>query len=93
MNANADAPTKTISDKEREAFYKALLLYYTQGPPITKAFDQVEAGLIDRYYRRKKRYPDEIRRIDRRARRMAASELAGEQLAADSRAIRYSGEI
>lgn len=93
MSANANAPTKNIPDHERDAFYEALLLYYTQGPPITKAFDQVEAGLIDRYYRRKKRFPDEIKRIEREARRMAASELAGDKLAADSQAIRFSAVI
>jgi hypothetical protein len=93
MNANANAPTKNIPDDERKAFYEALLRYYTQGPPITDAFDQVEAGLIDRYYRRKKRFPEEIKRIDRQARRMAMSEIAGDKLAADSQAIRYSAEV
>jgi hypothetical protein len=93
MNANANVTTKNIPDHEREAFYEALLRYYTQGPPITDAFDQVEAGLIDRYYRRKKRFPEEIKRIDRQARRMAMSEIAGDKLAADSQAIRYSAEV
>ena len=93
MDTNANTPTKNISDDERKAFYEALVRYYTQGPPITKAFDQVEPGLIDRYYRRKKRFPDEIKRIDREARRMATSELAGDKLAADSQAIRFSAVI
>jgi hypothetical protein len=93
MNANANTPTKNISHNEREAFYEALSLYYTQGPPITRAFDQVEAGLIDRYYRRKKSFPDEIRRIDREARRMATEEIAGDQQAAAARAMRHSHEI
>ena len=93
MDANANAPTKNIPDYEREAFYEALLRYYTQGPPITKAFDQVEAGLIDRYYRRKKAFPDEIKRIDREARRMATAEIAGDKLAADSQAIRFSAVV
>jgi hypothetical protein len=93
MNANANVTTKNISDDERKAFYEALLRYYTQGPPITDAFDQVEAGLIDRYYRRKKAFPDEIKRIDREARRMATAEIAGDKLAADSQAIRFSAEV
>jgi hypothetical protein len=93
MDANANAPTKNIPDDERKAFYEALLRYYTQGPPITDAFNQVEAGLIDRYYRRKKAFPDEIKRIDREARRMAMSEIAGDKLAADSQAIRFSAVI
>jgi len=93
MNTNANATTKTIPDYEREAFQAALFLYYTQGPPITDAFNQVEAGLIDRYYRRKKRFPDEIKRIDREARRMAMSEIAGDKLAADSEAIRFSAVV
>ena len=38
MNTNANTPNKTISDNERDAFQAALFLYYTQGPPITKAF-------------------------------------------------------
>jgi hypothetical protein len=90
MNANANVTTKNISDDERKAFYEALLRYYTQGPPITDAFNQVEPGLIDRYYRRKKAFPDEIKRIDREARRMATAELAGDKLAADSQALRFS---
>ena len=93
MNTNANTPTKTISDDERKAFYEALLRYYTQGPPITAAFDQVEAGLIDHYYRRKKAYPEEIKRIDRQARRMATAEIAGDKLAADSQAIRFSAVV
>jgi hypothetical protein len=93
MNANANVTTKNISDDERKAFYEALLRYYTHGPPITDAFDQVEAGLIDRYYRRKKAFPDEIKRIDREARRMATAEIAGDKLAADSQAIRFSAVL
>jgi hypothetical protein len=93
MNTNANVTTKTISDDERKAFYEALVRYYTQGPSITDAFNQVEAGLIDRYYRRKKRFPDEIKRIDREARMMAMSEIAGDKLAADSQAIRFSAEV
>jgi hypothetical protein len=93
MDANANVTTKNIPDHERQAFYEALLRYYTQGPPITDAFDQVEAGLIDRYYRRKKAFPDEIKRIDREARRMATAEIAGDKLAADSQAIRFSAEM
>jgi hypothetical protein len=49
--------------------------------------------LIDRYYRRKKAFPDEIKRIDREARTMATAEIAGDKLAADSQAIRYSAEV
>jgi hypothetical protein len=94
MNTNANViTTKNISDDERKAFFEALLRYYTQGPPITDAFNQVEAGLIDRYYRRKKAFPDEIKRIDREARRMATAEIAGDKLAADSQAIRFSAVV
>jgi hypothetical protein len=93
MNANANVTTKNIPDHERKAFHEALLRYYTHGPPITDAFNQVEAGLIDRYYRRKKRFPDEIKRIDWEARRVATAEIAGDKLAADSQAIRFSAEV
>jgi hypothetical protein len=79
MNANANGVTK-IPNSERDAFRHALELYYTQGPPIAAAFDQVEAGLIDRYYRRKKKHPDEIERIDHEARVIAQREVSGEQL-------------
>jgi hypothetical protein len=92
MNANANDVTK-ISDSERDAFRHALELYYTQGPPIAAAFDQVEAGLIDRYYRRKKKYPDEIERIDREARFIAQREVSGEQFAFESRQLIVSREI
>jgi hypothetical protein len=93
MDANANVTTKNIPDSERQAFLEALLRYYTQGPPITAAFDQVEAGLIDRHYRRKKAFPGEIKRIDREARRMATAEIAGDKLAADSQAIRFSAVV
>jgi len=92
MSANANAVTK-ISDDERDAFRRALVSYYTQGPPIADAFDQVQAGLVDRYYRRKKKFPDEIERINRQARREAAEQSAGDRQAADAEAIIFSAEL
>ena len=41
----------------------------------------------------RKRFPDEIKRIDQQARRRAASEIAGDKLAADTQAIRFSAEV
>jgi hypothetical protein len=92
MSANANDVPK-ISDSERDAFRQALVLYYTQGPPIAAAFDRVEAGLVDRYYRRKKKYPDEIERIDREAQDAAQREMSGEQFAFESRQLIRSREI
>jgi hypothetical protein len=93
MNANAYGLTKTISDDEREAFRKALELHYGQGMRMNDAFDQVEPGLIDRYYRRRKNYPEEIEAINREARAAVMRELSGDQLAFEARQIRESWEI
>jgi hypothetical protein len=60
---------------------------------MNDAFDQVEAGLIDRYYRRRKRYPEEIAAIDREAKGAAMRELSGDQLAFESRQMRKSREL
>ena len=75
MNANAYGLTKTISDDERKAFRKALELHYGQETLMNDAFDQVEPGLIDRYYRRKKTYPEEIEAVNREARAAVMREL------------------
>ena len=48
-----ESPQPNISDDERDAFKKALVIYYSGNGPIAKAFAQVEPGLIDRYYRRR----------------------------------------
>ena len=61
-------PQNNIADDERDAFRKALVIYYSGEPRIADAFAQVEPGLIDRYYRRKKKFPDEIKAIDAEAR-------------------------
>ena len=93
MNTNVDTTKSIISDEERDAFVEALTLYYTQGPPITAAFAQVEAGLIDRYYRRKKKHPLEIERINREARAAAWWQRSGEELAFEAEQVRRSHEI
>jgi hypothetical protein len=93
MNANAYGLTKTISDDERQAFRKALELHYGQGMPMNDAFDQVEPGLIDRYYRRRKKHPEEIEAINREARAAAVKELSGDQLAFESQQIKESREL
>jgi hypothetical protein len=93
MNANAYGLTKTISDDERQAFRKALELHYGQGMRMNDAFDQVEAGLMDRYYRRRKNYPDEIEAINREAKAAAMRELSGDQLAFEARQMRKSREL
>ena len=49
---------------------------------------------MDRYYRRKKKYPDEIGQIDQGAKRIAQREVSGEQFAFDeSRQLILSREI
>jgi hypothetical protein len=63
-------------DHERDAFKQALTIYYTVGGRIVDAFAQVESGLIDRYYRRKKKYPDEIQAIGDEAQAAAQQELS-----------------
>ena len=93
MYTNANAPAKTISDDEREAFLKAMILYYSEGLLIADAFDQVEPGLVDRYYRRRKLYPEEIEEINREALAVAQKEVSGEQLALAARQMRESREL
>jgi hypothetical protein len=93
MNANANGLTKTISEDEREAFRKALELHYGQGMRMNDAFGQVEAGLIDRYYRRRKKYPEEVEAVNREARAAAMRKLSGDQMAFEARQIRESWRI
>jgi hypothetical protein len=93
MYANGVTTKNEIAEEEREAFKQALVLYYTQGPPIAKAFDQVEAGLIDRYYRRRKEHPEEIEKIDLTARAKAFQETLGERIAFEAWQFRQSREI
>jgi hypothetical protein len=68
----------------RDAFKKALVIYYSGETRIADAFAQVEPGLVDRYYRRKKKYPNEIERINAAARAIAMTERSSEQFAAES---------
>ena len=69
MNANTGT-RKKISEAEWEVFRQALVSYYVEGPPITRAFDEVEPGLIDRYYRRRKNYAEGIERLNGRRGRL-----------------------
>ena len=69
-----ESPEPNISDDERDAFKKALVIYYSGNGPIARAFAQVEPGLIDRYYRHKKKYADEIEEIDAEARAVVQRE-------------------
>jgi hypothetical protein len=82
-----------ISDAERTAFRKALTIYYARGGPIADAFAQVEAGLIDRYYRRKKAYPNEMAEIEREAQNEARGERSFERLGFEARQERLSQEM
>jgi hypothetical protein len=93
MNASAYGLTTKISEDERQAFRKALELHYGQGMRMNDAFDQVEAGLMDRYYRRRKNYPEEIEAVNREARAAVMRELSGDQLAFESRQLRASKEL
>jgi len=70
-----------IPDAERQAFIKALTSNCLGVSPIRTAFDPVEPGLIDRYYRRKKRYPDEMAASEREAQAKARQERSIYQLA------------
>jgi hypothetical protein len=85
--------THNISDTERAAFKKALAIYYTRGGPIADAFAQVEPGLVDRYYRRKKAYPDEMADIEREAQDEARGERSFERLGFEARQERLSWEM
>lgn len=82
-----------ISDEERAAFKEALTIYYSGKCRIVDAFAQVEPGLLDRYYRRKKKYPDEIERIDAEVRAAVREEQSSEQLAHEMRQWNASVEI
>ena len=93
MYTTTNTLTKQISDDECEAFLAALTLYYSEGLPIGDAFSQVEPGLVDRYYRRKKNYPGEIEEINREAVAVVQKEMSGEQLAMASRQMRESRSI
>jgi len=52
-----------------------------------------ELGLVDRHYRRRKRYPGEIERLNREARTAALLERSGEQIAFESPQIQLSQEM
>ena len=92
MDYNADRK-QGISDAERAAIRKALVIYYSGKSQIADAFAQVEPGLKDRYYRRKKKFPDEIERINAEARAIAVRERSGDQLAYESRQFLHSMEL
>jgi hypothetical protein len=92
MNGNT-ANRRNLSESEREAFKKALVLYYTGTSPIRAAFDQVEPGLVDRYYRRKKKYLEEIDEINVEARHIALQKRSAAQLAFESRQEAFSMEL
>ncbi len=77
MNAYAHYSQK-ISGSERDSFEQALTIYCSVGGPTTEAFAQVERGLIDRYYRRKKAFPEEMAEIDRKARAAALHQRDGQ---------------
>ena len=64
MNTFADNG-HNISDTERAALKRALTAYYIGNGRIAEVFAQVEPGLIDRYYRRKKAFPAEMAEIDK----------------------------
>ena len=81
-----DHSNKTgISDTERAAFKDALVRYFSGEGLIAEVFNQVEAGLIDRYYRRKKRYPDEMDEIEREAKAIARDERSATRIAFEAR--------
>jgi hypothetical protein len=82
-----------ISDDEREAIKKALVIYYSGEMPKADAFDHTEPGLIDRYYRRNKKYPDEIKAIDAEARAEAQSERLRKRMAFEAQQIEQSMEL
>ena len=92
MHANTGT-SKKISEDEWEIFRETLVSYYVEGPPIARAFDQVEPGLIDRYYRRRKNYPKEIERLNREARTLALLERSGNEIAFESEQIEISQKI
>ena len=92
MNANTDT-SKKISEADWETFREALVSYYVEGPPITRAFDLAEPGLIDRYYRRRKDYPEEIERLNQEARTLALLERSGDEIAFESEQIQTSQKI
>jgi len=81
---------QNIPDDERDAFIEALTAHYSGVSPIRKAFHPVEPGLIDRYYRRKKKYPDEMAEIEQEAAAKARQERSIHQLAFEARQERAS---
>ncbi len=82
-----------ISDSEREAFKKALTIHYSGKGRIVDAFAEVEAGLIDRYYRRKKKHPHETAAIEAEARADAEEKLSAEMQAFQAEQFTWSVEI
>ena len=91
MHANTGTSRK-ISE-EWGIFREALVSYCVEGPPIARAMDQVEPGLIDRYYRRRKNYPEEIERLNQEARTLALLERSGDEIACESEQIEMSQKI
>ena len=83
----------SISDTERAAFKEALTTYYLGDGRIAEVFAQVEPGLIDRYYRRKKKYPAEIAEIEREARDEAGRERSFEREGFEAQQERVSWAI
>jgi hypothetical protein len=92
MYSNTDG-RQYFTDRDRAAFKKALTIYYSTGCSITDAFAQVESGLIDRYYRRKKKYPEEIEKIDAEARAATAEERSAQLTAFQSWQVMASIQI
>ena len=92
MDYNRNRP-RNIPDEEREAFKEALTIYYSGGARIADAFGQVEPGLIDRYYRRKKKCPDEIESIEDEAHRLALKNTEQAVIAHESSKFAISREI
>ncbi len=92
MYNNMSGP-KNISDEERADLKEALTIYYSVGGPITEAFVQVESGLIDRYYRRKKKYPEEIEEIHAEAQAAAQKLVSSRRLDVDAELERKSRDI
>ena len=82
-----------ISDAEHSAFKEALTAYYMGNGRIADVFADVEPGLIDRYYRRKKAFTAEMAQIEREARNEARKERSFEREGFEARQERMSWEL
>jgi hypothetical protein len=82
-----------ISSTERAAFKKALTAYYTGNGRIAEVFAEVEPGLIDRYYRRKKAFAAEMAEIEREARDEARKERSFQREGFEAQQERMSWEL